>query len=67
MTPLAVSGGDTGLPPFSPAAIFTQINPFSLIALGLVVSAALYLYGVWRLRQRGDAWPAGRTASSPAH
>ncbi|BBH66837.1 hypothetical protein ACTI_35220 [Actinoplanes sp. OR16] len=60
---LAASGGDTGLPPFSPAVIFTQINPISLIALGLMVSAALYLYGVWRLRQRGDHWPPGRTAA----
>jgi putative membrane protein len=60
---LAASGGDTGLPPFSPAAIFTQFNLVSLIALGLMVSAALYLYGVWRLRQRGDEWPGGRAAA----
>ena len=39
------------------------MNPISLIALGLLVSAALYGYGVWRLRQRGDHWPAGRTAA----
>ncbi|BAL86640.1 putative cytochrome c oxidase assembly factor [Actinoplanes missouriensis 431] len=60
---LAASSGDTGLPPFSPAAIFTEFNLVSLIALGLVVSASLYLYGVWRLRQRGDHWPGGRTAA----
>src|SRR5689334_8071977 len=28
-----------------------------------MVSAALYLYGVWRLRQRGDEWPGGRTVA----
>ncbi|WP_433833816.1 cytochrome c oxidase assembly protein [Actinoplanes sp. CA-015351] len=63
MAPLAASGEDTGLPPFSPAAIFTQFNLVSLIALGLVVSASLYLYGVWRLHQRGDHWPVGRTVA----
>ncbi|MEV6301051.1 cytochrome c oxidase assembly protein [Actinoplanes sp. NPDC051861] len=57
---LAADSGDTGLPPFTPAAIFTEFHLVSLIALGLLVSAALYLYGVWRLRQRGDHWPAGR-------
>jgi cytochrome c oxidase assembly factor CtaG len=60
---LAADAGDTGLPPFTPAAFFTEINLVSPIALGLLVSAALYLYGVWRLRQRGDDWPAGRTAA----
>src|SRR5687768_8036739 len=63
MPPLAASGGDTGLPPFTPAAIFTELHLTSLIALGLLVSAAVYLYGVWRLRQRGDHWPAGRTVA----
>ncbi|MEU4425645.1 cytochrome c oxidase assembly protein [Actinoplanes sp. NPDC024001] len=63
MPPLAAAGGDTGLPPFTPAAIFTEFHLTSLIALGLLVSAAVYLYGVWRLRQRGDHWPAGRTVA----
>jgi cytochrome c oxidase assembly factor CtaG len=63
LPPIAADGGDTGLPPFTPAAFLAEVNPFSLIALGLVVSAALYLYGVWRLRQRGDHWPPGRTVA----
>lgn len=63
LPPLAADGGDTGLPPFTPAAFFTEVNLFSLVALGLFVSAALYGYGVWRLRQRGDEWPAGRTVA----
>ena len=29
----------------------------------LLVAAALYLYGVYRLRQRGDHWPPGRTVA----
>ncbi|WP_122981974.1 cytochrome c oxidase assembly protein [Actinoplanes teichomyceticus] len=60
---LADAAGDTDLPPFTASAIFTRFNLVSLIALGLLVSAALYLYGVHRLRQRGDHWPGGRTAA----
>ncbi|PRX23732.1 cytochrome c oxidase assembly protein [Actinoplanes italicus] len=63
LPPIAADGGDTGLPPFTPAAFFTEVNLVSPIALGLLVSASLYLYGVWRLRQRGDHWPPGRTAA----
>ncbi|WP_239118316.1 cytochrome c oxidase assembly protein [Paractinoplanes ferrugineus] len=57
------SGGDTVLPPFTPAAIFTQIHLTSLIALFLLIAAALYGYGVHQLRARGDHWPAGRTVA----
>ncbi|WP_203824017.1 cytochrome c oxidase assembly protein [Actinoplanes palleronii] len=63
IAPLADVARDTGLPPFTAAAIFTQFNLVSLIAVGLLVSAALYLYGVRRLRQRGDEWPQGRTVA----
>ncbi|MEU8818067.1 cytochrome c oxidase assembly protein [Actinoplanes sp. NPDC048796] len=60
---LAASSGDTVLPPFTPAAIFTEIHIGSLVALFLVVAAALYGYGVYRLRLRGDHWPTGRTVA----
>jgi putative membrane protein len=60
---LLTDAGDTLPPPFTVGAIFTQIHLTSLIALFLLVAAAVYLYGVWRLRQRGDAWPAGRTVA----
>ncbi|AEV82544.1 cytochrome C oxidase assembly protein [Actinoplanes sp. SE50] len=60
---LADGSGDTGLPPFTAAAIFTRFHFVSLIAVGLLVAAALYLYGVHRLRQRGDHWPGGRVAA----
>jgi cytochrome c oxidase assembly factor CtaG len=60
---LAHAGGDTLLPPFTPAEIFAQVRLTSLVAVLLLVAAALYGYGVYRLRQRGDHWPAGRTVA----
>ncbi|MFI5491954.1 cytochrome c oxidase assembly protein [Actinoplanes sp. NPDC051859] len=59
----AVAAGDTVPPPFSAAQIFTEIRLTSLIALFLLVAAAVYLYGVYRLKQRGDHWAPGRTAA----
>jgi cytochrome c oxidase assembly factor CtaG len=51
------------LPPFSPSAVFSQwgIDPFLFVATVWVTG--LYLYGVWVLRSRGDAWPLSRTFS----
>lgn len=60
---LAAAGGDTVPPPFTAAEIFTQIRLTSLVAIFLVAAAAVYLYGVHRLRRRGDHWPPGRTAA----
>jgi cytochrome c oxidase assembly factor CtaG len=60
---LADAAGDTVPPPFSVAEIFTQIRLNSLIAVFLLVAASVYLYGVYRLRQRGDRWPPGRTVA----
>lgn len=51
----------TALPPFTVSSVFTQAQPDGWLGLGLVVGAALYLYGVYRLRARGDRWPLGRT------
>jgi putative copper resistance protein D len=59
----ALADGDTVLPPFTPAVIFTQLRLDSVIAVVLLIAAALYGYGVYRLRQRGDSWPAARTAA----
>jgi putative membrane protein len=63
ITVLADAAGDPVPPPFTIAEIFTQIRLTSVIALFLLVAAALYLYGVHRLRQRGDHWPPGRTVA----
>ena len=60
---LAAAGGDTVPPPFTAAQIFTQFRLTSLVAVVLLVAAALYLYGVYRLRARGDSWPPGRTVA----
>src|SRR4029453_9450328 len=59
----ALADGDTVLPPFTPAVIFTQLRLDSVVAVFLLIAAALYGYGVYRLRQRGDSWPIGRTAA----
>jgi putative membrane protein len=56
-----MADGDEPLPPFSGSAAFTQWEPFQLLTLGLLATAGLYLYGVWRLRRRGDRWPLSRT------
>ena len=60
---LADGAGENVLPPFSPAQIFTQFHLASLVGLFLLVAAALYGYGVYQLRARGDHWPVGRTVA----
>ena len=55
----AQTAGD--LPPFGPLSLLSEarVEPFPL-ALALLLGG-LYLYGVMRLRSRGDAWPVNRT------
>lgn len=48
-------------PPFGPAELVTQARLDSWLAVGLVLAAGLYLYGVLRLRTRGTRWPVSRT------
>jgi putative membrane protein len=48
-------------PPFTPGTVLTQIRWDSALSLLLVLAAGLYLFGVHRLRERGDHWPAWRT------
>ncbi|GIF71790.1 hypothetical protein Asi02nite_13080 [Asanoa siamensis] len=43
------------------ASVFTEIRLDSWLTVLLVVAAGLYLYGVHRLRVRGDRWPVSRT------
>ncbi|GAA3397665.1 cytochrome c oxidase assembly protein [Cryptosporangium minutisporangium] len=49
------------LPVFTPATVFTAANLDQWMTVALVVAAGLYLYGVHKLRARGDRWPLGRT------
>src|SRR5260370_2396668 len=50
------------LPPFTGAALFREARLDSWLSVLLVIAAGLYLYGVHRLRVRGDRWAPGRTA-----
>lgn len=50
------------MPPISVSRLVTEATLDSWIALVLVVAAGAYLYGVHRLKARGDRWPAARTA-----
>ncbi|WP_229400302.1 cytochrome c oxidase assembly protein [Micromonospora okii] len=59
--PALAAGGDPLPPPFTAVRIFTETRLDSWLALGLVLAAGLYLYGVHRLRLRGDRWPVSRT------
>jgi putative membrane protein len=49
------------LPPLTGTAVLTQLQLDPPLVLPLVVAAGLYLYGVHRLRARGDHWPVSRT------
>src|SRR2546423_5486254 len=53
--------GATALPPLTGTSVVTQVRLDPLLALMLVLSAGLYLYGVHVLRVRGDHWPVART------
>ncbi|WP_374249903.1 cytochrome c oxidase assembly protein [Micromonospora sp. R77] len=61
--PSLAAAGEALPPPFTLARVFTETRLDSWLALGLVVAAGLYLYGVHRLRLRGDHWPVLRTVS----
>ncbi len=49
------------VPPFSPSAVFTEWGLSPVLFVLMVWATGLYLYGVWRLHDRGDRWPIGRT------
>jgi putative membrane protein len=55
--------GDHGLEPFTPVTLFTHATPLAPTALLVYAAAGLYLWGVFRMRARGDRWSAGRTAT----
>jgi putative membrane protein len=49
------------LPPLHVSDLITQVRLDSALPVLLIVVAGLYLYGVHRLRVRGDRWPVART------
>lgn len=49
------------LPPLRGVEIFSQAHLDSVLPGLVVLVAAVYLYGVYRLRARGDHWPLART------
>jgi putative copper resistance protein D len=49
------------LPPLTGTAVLAHLELDPPLVLFLVLSAGLYLYGVHRLRARGDRWPVLRT------
>ena len=51
------------MPPFSVEALFKQARLDSWLAVALLLAVGLYLYGVHRLRARGDKWPVSRTVT----
>lgn len=61
MDALSIGRDPSTVPPFEATSIFTEsaIDPFLLT--GLIVAAALYLWGVNRLRQNGVRWSPART------
>jgi putative membrane protein len=56
-----LSAGTDPQVPFTVGALVTQARLDSWLAVGLLLAGALYLFGVHRLRVRGDRWPVGRT------
>ena len=51
------------LPPFSAASVLSEWGVDPVLFVVSVWVTGLYLYGVWLLRRRGDAWPVSRTLS----
>ncbi len=60
LLPLHAEPGDL-IAPLTPASALTGWTWDWSVAIGLAVMLGLYLWGVQRLRRRGDAWGTGRT------
>jgi cytochrome c oxidase assembly factor CtaG len=54
-------GGEELPPPLTAGRLLTSWEAAWVPILGVLLVGGLYLYGVWRLRRRGDHWPVGRT------
>ena len=53
-------GGEEGLPPFTVSRLWTTWELAWTPLVGVVLVGAVYLWGVSRLRRRGDRWPVNR-------
>ncbi|MEO7259840.1 MAG: cytochrome c oxidase assembly protein [Jatrophihabitantaceae bacterium] len=51
------------LPRFTLVRLFTEVELDWWLVAPLLIVTGLYLWGVWRLRLRGDHWPIGRTVA----
>lgn len=58
---LAHVGSHQELPPLTPARLLTEWEPSLLPLAGALAAGGLYLWGVHRLRARGDRWSRWRT------
>ncbi len=56
-------GAPLAPPPLSPTSLVTEADLVHWLTIPIVLAAALYLFGVVRLRARGDRWPLTRTVS----
>lgn len=53
-------GTSMDLPPFT-LGRGLEFSPDAFFLTGCLLALALYGWGVWKLRRRGDSWPVGRT------
>jgi cytochrome c oxidase assembly factor CtaG len=57
-------GESGGLPePLTPLRLLTGWTWSWAVAVGVLVPALLYVWGVWTLRRRGVRWPVGRSVA----
>ncbi len=63
MPPFLDASSLEGLPPFSLGRVFTDWGVDPVLTVLTIWVTGSYLFGVWVLRSRGDAWPVARTLS----
>jgi putative copper resistance protein D len=56
-------GEEEALPRFTLGVVLTHWELVSWASLVIALTTALYVWGVLRMRRRGDHWPPGRTAA----
>ncbi|MCP2327849.1 putative copper resistance protein D [Hamadaea flava] len=61
MFPSLIDAVTGELPPFTAATILSQTRVDGWLAAMLLLTGGCYLYGVHRLKARGDKWPVNRT------